>query len=66
MIADMYPNEVRIQFWVHHTCTQMQFRFSLVKCSFSAIFMYWKKDINYDEIIRYDKQIQKGRSNAAN
>lgn len=25
MIADMYPNEVCIQFWVHHTRTQMQF-----------------------------------------
>lgn len=66
MIADMYPNEVCIQFWVHHTRTQMQFRFSLVKYSFSSIFMYWKKNINYDEIIRHDKQIQKGRSNATN
>lgn len=29
MIADMYPNEVCIQFWVHHTRTQM--RFTLVR-----------------------------------
>ena len=38
MIADMYPNEVCIQFWVHHTRTQMQFRFSSVKCNFLAFF----------------------------
>ena len=50
MIAGMYPNEVCIQFWVHHTRTQMQFCFSLAKCIFCRDFVYQKKNINYDEI----------------
>ena len=66
MIAGMYPNEVWILFWVHHTRTQMQFRFILVKCNFSAFFVYRKKNMNYDKRTCHDKQIQKGRSNAAN
>ena len=44
MIADMYPNEVCIQFWVHHTHTQMQFCFSSVKCNFSVILYVSKEE----------------------
>lgn len=62
MIAGMYPNEVCIQFWVHHTRTQMQFRFSLVKCSIFKIITYQKKNINDDEITCHDKQNRKERT----